>query len=306
VRHLLSRKTWFYRVLLPLLGRLGPERADRVLARLSSAVAPRARLVERLGAVDAGWDLQEAAGALAANLLRFEARDYPLSGLSDDQALGRFEVEGADLLAEAMDGPCGPILLGSHFGAYLAALHWLRRSRVPSRLLVQRPHHVSAELAAMFEEGIGTSWPQPEFFLKRRMRPGEGARKVWLARGAMKAGMAVYVNGDVAWPSGCARPGALLGTRRLFMAAWADLAAMTGAPVVPVLARHLPGGRFAVEFHEPWWVEPGGEGEAVARYLAMLESAIVEHPGEAVAHLTWPSFTGPGIGSGRPEPTRVG
>ena len=112
----------------------------------------------------------------------------------------------------------------------------------------------------------------------------------------------MYVNGDVAWPSGCARPGRLLGHRRTFLSAWADLAVMTGAPVIPVFCTHRPAGRFALTFDPPWTIDLGSEEAVVARYLERLEAEIAAHPADAVAHLLWPSFQAPPEGNAAPAP----
>jgi hypothetical protein len=74
---------------------------------------------------------------------------------------------------------------------------------------------------------------------------------------------------------------------RPFQALWAECAGLFRAPVVPVFCTGRPGGRLALEFDPPWEVARGAEGAAVARYLARLESAIVAHPADAVAHLLW-------------------
>jgi phosphatidylinositol dimannoside acyltransferase len=294
VRHLLSRKTWFYHVLLPVLRRLEPGRADAVLLAIGRALPlkqeHRGRVLRAGQFLEADWRFDEVLDKLAGNRARFAARDYLLSGLSDFEALGRFEVSGLQHLEQARATGTGLILLGSHFGAYLAALHWLARIKLPLRMLVQKPHHVSPELAELFDSTAGQKHPQSAFWLKREMGPGEGAQRIWHARAILREGNALYVNGDVAWPSGCVRLGRLLGREKGFLGAWADLAAMTGAPVVPFFVRHLHGGRYELTFEAPWEIRQGEQGTAVARYLRRLEAQIAAHPQEAIAYLTWPSF----------------
>lgn len=292
LRHFLSRKTWFYGVVLPMARRLGPAGGDALLGRLGRLVplkgVDRARLGRASDRLGADWDLEATSAALRANGPRFAARDYLLSGLSDAEALRRFHIEGLEHLDAARGAGRGVVLLGSHFGAYMPAFHWLARVRMPIRLLVQRPHHVSPELAALFD--AEAEHPQRAFFLKRGMPADEGARRVWHARAILRDGMALAVNGDVAWPSGCARRGRLLGVEQGFLGVWADLAVLTGAAVVPYFARHLPEGRYTIRFDVPWSIGPGDESAAVAAYLSRLEREIRAHPAEAVAHLTWPSF----------------
>ena len=45
------------------------------------------------------------------------------------------------------------------------------------------------------------------------------------------------------------------------LAVWADLSALTGAPVVFTFCEHRPGGRFGLRFEPIGRVEPGAEGE---------------------------------------------
>ncbi|RUL81586.1 lysophospholipid acyltransferase family protein [Tautonia sociabilis] len=321
-RCLTSWKPWFYQAALPALRQLGPARCDAALGALGRVLAAhpgRAKRIDRRltiarEALGADWDLDACRSALAANLARFAARDCTLEGLDDQEALSRFDASGVEHLDTALAEGRGAILLGGHFGAYLAALHWLVRRRVPLRAMLQRPRHVSAELSRWFDlagtaddphrpgpgPGPGTGpgplralLPQPGFFLRRTMPPGEGVLRVLRSRAALRAGLAVYLNGDVAWDSGCSRPGQLLGLRANYQAAWADLAALTGAPVLPILCVHRPGGRFGLTIDPPWTLRRGDQQAAVDRYLARLESAISSEPAEAIAHLLWPPSLGP-------------
>jgi lauroyl/myristoyl acyltransferase len=220
---------------------------------------------------------------------RFLARDLLLEGLGDAEALGRFDVRGYEHLCAALSAGRGVVIVGGHFGAHVAAIHWLYREGVPLRLLVQRPRHVSGYLRERFDRPDGPH-PQAGLFLKRGMPASEASARLVAARRALRDGMAVYLSGDVPWESGAARPGRLMGATRPFLGLWADLAALTGAAVVPVFARHRPGGRFVVELEAPFAVAPGAEGAAVGRYLALLDARIARDPAEAVAHLTWPCY----------------
>ncbi len=298
LRHLFSWKTLFYEALWPALRRLSPERTDAIvgaLGRLTHAAwPPRRRVlaaaVRRLDAV--AHDEPDPAAfraELAGNVARFLARDYPLDGLGDADAVARFSVEGEDCLDEALARGRGVILLGSHLGAHVAGLHWLYRRGLPLRLLVQRPQHVSRYLRARFDSDHGPH-PQPGLFLRRRLPPREAADRVLRARAALRDGLALYVSGDIPWASCSTRPGRLMGVVRPFLSLWADLAAATGAPVVLVFAGHEPGGRYSLRFEPPFLVPPGGEAAAVAHYLTALDGAIARDPAEAVAHLTWPCY----------------
>ena len=312
LRRALSWKSWFYRVVVPGLRRLGPARTDAALGWLGRAVVACrpglrreiARSVARTRAtLGATWDEPRTRRALAEHLGRIAARDLPLDGLADPAVLARFEVTGRDHLAEALALGRGAIVVGSHLGAHLPALGWLDRQGVPLRLLVQRPRHVSAGLHRVFDrEG---PHPQAEFSLRRAMTPAEGAARVLRARAALRAGMMVYLGGDILWPGPNCRPGRLLGCDRTFLAVWADLAALAEAPVVFLFAAHEPGGRYALTLDPPRIVAPGGEDAAVAAFLGRLEAEIRLHPADAAAYLLWPCFGPPAASIAAANP-RIG
>ena len=298
-RHVLSWKSWYYKVVLPGLRRLGPEACDAVLTRLGRAVAASpgrrreiARAVGRANALlGGGWDEPSTCRAVASNLARYAARDYPLDGATDRDVLDRFDIRGAEHLDAALSEGRGVVLVGSHLGAHVSAHHWLDRRGFPVRLLVQRPGHVSRDLRRRFDRAEVR--PQSEFFLRRSMTPAESVDRLIRARSALRDGMAVYLSGDILWPGPNCRKGRLLGVDRTFLAIWADLAAVARSPVVFLFASHQPGGRYALTFDRPRAVEPGQEDQAVASYLRRLEAEIVDHPAEAIAYLLWPCFGPP-------------
>jgi phosphatidylinositol dimannoside acyltransferase len=308
-RHLLSWKPLFFDGLLPPLRRLGPARCDAALRALGRGLAawpPRGRelaeAIERTGeALGAGWDAGATRGDVAANVPRFLARDYPLQGATDAEVFSRFEVRGREHLDAALATGRGVLLLGSHLGDYMGLVHWLHRRRVGFRLFVQRPKHVSRELLRRFEDDEGPH-PQSGLFVRRRMPPSEAAAHLLRAYSALRDGVALYLCGDIPWASRGARPGRFLGRDRTFLSVWADLAALTGAPVLPMFCTRLPGGRSSLTIDAPWGVPPGGEDAAVSRFLARLESEIVAHPADAVAYLTWPCYRTAGEGAGSAAP----
>ncbi len=300
LRRVLSWKSWYYKVALPLLRGLGPAHCDATLAavgRLVAASSPSRRqaiaaaLASARDVLGTDWDLEATAVAVAENLARFSARDYPIDGLTNQDVLDRFDTEGASHLDAALARGRGVVLVGSHLGAHLSALHWLYRRGVPLRLLVQRPRHVARELHRRFD--LEGPHPQSTFFLKRAMTPGEAAERLLRARSALRDGMAVYLSGDIPWPGSNCRKGRLLGVDRTFLTIWADLAALSEAPVVHLFANHRPGGRYGLCVDPPRRVEVGGEAAAVARYLRRLEAEIAAHPADAVAYLLWPCFGPP-------------
>lgn len=311
MRFHLSWKTAFYDLLLPRLRRQSPSRADAVLQGLGRAIhtfwPPRRpvldRATERALALFPDLDRVSFRSQLAGNVARFLARDLLLDGLADPEAANRFDVRGYEHIKSTFTQGRGVVLLGSHFGAHIAAVHWLYREGVPLRLLVQRPRHVSRYLQEQFDRSDGPH-PQAGLFLKRHMPPSDASACLVSARRALKDGLAVYLSGDVPWPSSSARPGRLMGASRPFLGLWADLAAITRSPVVPVFARFRPEGRFSLRFGPPMRVEPGSESASIALYLDHLDALITRHPSEAVAHFTWPCYLDAPASRPIPDATR--
>ncbi len=177
--------------------------------------------------LEADWDVAATSRALAANIPRYLARDYPIDGADDAHVLSRFDVTGTCHLDDALAAGRGVIVVGSHLGAHVAGLHWLYRRGVPLRLLVQRPGHVSRALKLRFD-GPGPH-PQPRLFLRRGLATGDAAERLLRAHAALRDGYAVYLNGDIPWPGPNARPGHFLGRDRALLAIWADLAVLARA-----------------------------------------------------------------------------
>ncbi len=293
-RHFLSWKPLFYEALLPVLRRLGPERGDAVLSRLGNLLglwpARRRELEAALerarGALGTSWEPKSTRALLEVNILRFLARDCLLDETTEASFVDRFEVQGGDNLRAALDAGRGVVVVGSHLGNHLAAMHWMYRTGIPLRLLIQRVPHCSRYLRARFDDESGPH-PQTGFFLRRDLAPEVAAQRVFRTRAALRDGLAVYLKGDVPWIGPNTRPGRFLGVERPFQALWAEFAGRFRAPVVMVFCTHLPVGRFRLVFDTPWNVDRGDEQAAVTRYLGRLEDEIRTHPADAVAHLLW-------------------
>jgi lauroyl/myristoyl acyltransferase len=290
-RHILSWKSWYYSAILPALRRLGPERADAALGLLGRSLCGwrgrrdrDAALLRARAALGADWDIASTRRTLAAEAPRFLARDLLLDGLAHADALARFDVSGFDPVQALLAEGRGVVLLGSHYGAHLSALHWLDRQGVDFRMLVQRPKHLSRRLRARFD-AEHPRFPQRAFDLRRGMPPDEAARRVLVARDALRAGLCLYLNGDISLPSPGARTGRFLGRDRPFLAVWSDLARLARVPVVPLFCTHQAGGRYRLIFEPAWETQPGAPEDAVARYLQLLERHIAADPSQAVLHL---------------------
>jgi phosphatidylinositol dimannoside acyltransferase len=300
LRHILAWKFVFYGLLLPVLRGLGRTRGDAILGLLgwlSLAMRPgqrrrlRAALARARIALDADWSIETTWPVLAANTARFLARDYPLDRQSDQAVLGRFEVSGYDRLRATLADGRGAILVGSHLGGHIAAVHWLFRRGIPLRLLVQRPRHISSELNRRFD--AAGPHPQTGMFLRRDLSRAVAVERVFRARAALRDGLAIYLNGDIPWSGPNTYCGLLLGRPQRLLAIWTELAVLTGAPVFLVFCTHQPGGRFALELEAVGHLRPGEEENAVADYLRQLEARIAASPADAVAHLLWPCYQSP-------------
>jgi lauroyl/myristoyl acyltransferase len=305
---LLSWKSAFYRAILPSLRRLGPERSEAVLDAIAKVALLDPRWATLIGratdraaaALPGGADPGVVRRLLPASIVQSLARDVLLDGLDDRRFEDRFDVEGFEHVVAALAAGNGLILVHAHFGAFLPGLHWLYRQDLPMRSLIQRPHHVSADLNRHFDRGRDPH-PQPGFFLRRLPPAGEAAALLLRARALLREGLALSVCGDVPWNTGAEAD--WLGRRWRILDHWTHLAAATGAAVVPAFALHLPRGRFGLRFEAPRRVTTAGTGEALAWYLARLEGHVRRHPAQAIAYWTWPSYrlpvevAGAGLGS---------
>jgi lauroyl/myristoyl acyltransferase len=56
------------------------------------------------------------------------------------------------------------------------------------------------------------------------------------------------------------------------------LARAAGAPVLPAFCLLRPDRRYTIAIGEPWTVTPGGEADALARWVTVLEAMVRRHP----------------------------
>ncbi len=294
-------KPFVYSAVLPALRQAKPWIADRLLRfggriatmpRLGWHRRARLRIEEVSRTVDASWDRPRLVGQLAEGLARFTARDVLLENVSLAELSERFEISGSEFVRDSLRSGRGIILLGSHFGGHLGALHWMVRTGLSVRFLVQRPYHASKTLLTRFDAAEGPH-AQSGFCLTRDLTSKGAVSLMMRARIALLDGWGVYLNGDIPWPGCNTRRGTLLGLEQSWLAIWADLAALTGAPVVPVFCEHRGAGRYRLIFEAPRVIQPGSEDEAVQESLGLLESRIIARPDDAPAHLLWPCYGGP-------------
>jgi lauroyl/myristoyl acyltransferase len=314
LRGIFCWKFHFYELWLPVLRLLGPAWCDAALCGLGRAavlVRPgRKKTLKRAlrraeRALELDTPLEPLWPDLAANTARILARDCPLDLRNDTLVLDRFDVRGREHLERALAAGKGAIVVGSHMGAHIAGLHWLFRSGLPVRAVVQRPRHISRELGRRFDAAEGAH-RQADLFLHRDLSPQAAIERMVRARAALRDGMAVYLCGDIPWQGANTRAGRLLGYRRRFLTIWTDLAVLTRAPVFYLFCTHLHGGRLSLELEAVGRVHRGEEDDALADYLKQLEARIATHTTQAVPYLLWTSYDPAAAGSSSLSAPRAG
>jgi phosphatidylinositol dimannoside acyltransferase len=298
-RRWLNLRKGLLRSILPVVRLLPPRAASRFVASIGRAEYSRVPTVRIR--VDAAvtrwghhlghrWDVAAVGGELAANQVRSRTRDLLLDGLTDHQVAGLFEVSGRDALDDALAEGRGAILLGNHFGADLMPAHWLIRHRFEYRMLAEKPRHVSGVLSRHFE--IGGPLGQDKLFLSRSATPSETALAFLRATRILDAGMIVHIAGDVRWAGPNTTEAEFLGRTHSFTTTWVTLAALTGAPVVPVFCRMDRAGAYHLEFLEPFTVpadaqRPGRARPWVRRNLLLIEERVRRYPCNSNDYLFW-------------------
>ena len=288
------------RVLMPLLRRVPAPMSAAVVDGLGwinyNLVPGNREIYERAvrrGRDETGevWDDPVVARQLATGLVHWRSRDRLLDGLTDAQALGRFEVEGRDHLDRAYAQHRGVILLGNHFGSHLHPSHWLYREGFPLRLFMERPRNVSKYMTSQF--GTDGALGQEKLFISRRSTPTEAAGSILRAMRMLNTGMVLQIACDVRWQGAHTAPAQFLGATYLFSTTWVVLAAMTGAPVVPVFCRPDGQGRYVLEFQSSFRVPAaaprnGQDAQYVQRGLDAIAEQVRQHPHLSNDYFTWP------------------
>ncbi len=299
-RRLLNIRKYLLRRVLPALRLLPLPYASRLIAGIGRT---EYRLMKdlRLGYQDAvarkgvvlgcNWDIDSVSQDLAGNQIWWRTRDLLLDGVTNERVEPMFLVTGRSNLDAAIARKRGVILLTSHYGAHLLPTHWLARHEYPLRFYMERPRHVSKFLERQFQnEG---PLAQDRLFISRKGDPTGSAGSILRAAKALKAGMILYVAGDVRWTGPNTQSARFLGHRYQFSATWVRLAAMTGAPVVPVFCHMQPQGTYHLEFLAP--LEVGDDGADVDQtehwvqsFLGLLEDQVRLHPANSNEYFFWP------------------
>jgi KDO2-lipid IV(A) lauroyltransferase len=182
------------------------------------------------------------------------------------------------------------ILLCNHFGSHMMPAHWLMRERYPLRLYMERPRHISRFLARQFDTDGPTG--QRKLFVSRKASPAEGASSVMRAARVIQAGMILMIAGDVRWTGTWTSPATFLGHPYTFSNTWVRLAALTGAPIVPVFCRIEADGSFRLEFRDPYTLPRGNPGpeetaDRVQAFLHTIEAEVENYPENSGEYFFW-------------------
>jgi phosphatidylinositol dimannoside acyltransferase len=241
-------------------------------------------------ALNCEWNVPGISRELAGNHILWRTRDLLLDGVSDARALDMFTVSGREHLEAVQRLGRGGIVLASHFGAHLLPAHWLYREKFPVRLYMERPRFISRYMARQFE----TDGPfgQDKLFISRQSVPADSASSIIRASRALKAGMLLYLAGDVRWTGQLTEECHFLGKTLRFSTTWAVLAAMTRAPVLMVFCRMEADGRYHIEFFPAFQVpadapEKGETGQWVRHFLEILEGQVRRYPANSNDYFFW-------------------
>jgi KDO2-lipid IV(A) lauroyltransferase len=297
----LNIRKYFLGMILPALRRLPLPVASRMIAGIGrseyalfrSLRAEFDAAVERgAGRLGCDWDRDGVSRALCGNQIRFRTRDRLLDGVPDHRLEPLFLVSGRDSLDQARQQGKGVILLSSHFGAHLLPAHWLYRQGYPLRFYMERPRHISKYLTRQFESD-GPLGQSKLFITRSKDDPATSARSILRASRVLSAGMLIYLAGDVRWPGQNTQAARFLGRTYRFSATWVRLAALSGAPVVPVFCRMMPDGRYQIEFHPPFHVpenapRSGQTSGWVQSFLELLEEQVRLYPDNSNEYFFWP------------------
>ncbi|WP_435018988.1 lysophospholipid acyltransferase family protein [Tundrisphaera sp. TA3] len=311
--HWVGLQKHILRVILPIL-RLWPARLSAAfldwIGWVDYALVPGqkdryAEVVARARReLDRAWDDRAVARRLSSGLVTWRTRDRLLDGMSDRKALDRFIVHGKEHLDAALAEGRGAILLANHFGSHMTSSHWLFRQGYDLRLFSERPRNVSKYLGQQFR----TDGPlgQEKLFISRRSTPTEAAGSILRASRVLKAGMVLKIASDVRWHGGHTAPGHFLGKTYQFSTTWIVLAAMTGAPIVPVFARPDDRGRYILDFlpsfHVPADAPRNGEASTYVQHaLDLITEQVRLHPEQSNDYFYWTSPAASGVEAPRKQ-----
>ncbi len=227
---------------------------------------------------------------LAGNHILWRTRDMLLDGVSDRRAEGMFSISGREHLDAALAEGKGCIILTSHFGAHMLPAHWLYRQDYPLRLYMERPRNVSRFMSRRFVSEGPLS--QDKLFISRKGDFKDAASSILRASRVLRAGLLLFLAGDVRWSGQMTEQAQFLGRTLRFSTTWIILASLSEAPVVIVYCRIGPDRRYHIDFHPPFHVpkdaqQQGQTGYWVQHFMDVLEQQIRLHPTNSNDYLFW-------------------
>ncbi|MDR3639182.1 MAG: lysophospholipid acyltransferase family protein [Isosphaeraceae bacterium] len=236
------------------------------------------------------WDVRQVSRSLARQTYRWRVRDRLLEGRSDARVRLLFDVRGRDHLDAAVARGKGVILLANHFGSHVMIAHWMLRQGYSARWFGERPRNVSTYLGRQLRSDGPLG--QDGLFLSRRGEVSESAARILHAARVLNAGMVLMLASDVRSVDPRAAHVEFLGRVGSFATTWVNLAAITGAAVVPAFCRLDESGIHHLEFHDPYHVPPDarrpGQGqEWVRRALAAVEEHVLAYPEQSNDYFFW-------------------
>ncbi len=240
--------------------------------------------------LECDWDVPTISQELAGNQILWRTRDLLLDGVSDQRAEGMFSITGREHLDAAIAEGKGCIVLTSHFGAHMLPAHWLYRQNYPLRLYMERPRNVSRFMSRRFVTEGPLS--QDKLFISRRGDSKDAASSILRASRVLRAGLLLFLAGDVRWSGQMTEQAQFLGRTLRFSTTWIVLASLSEAPVVIVCCRIGPDRRYHIDFHPPFHVpkdaqQQGQTGYWVQHFMHVLEQQIRRHPTNSNDYLFW-------------------
>jgi phosphatidylinositol dimannoside acyltransferase len=276
-----------YRVAISCLDAMGSIDRFTEPGRLRRYQRVVAESAERLGC---RWNAPKVARALACQSYRGQIRDLLFDRCSDPQVEALFDVRGREHLEAAVALGKGVILLSNHNRSQLAMIHWLFRQGFPIRWFGEQPRNISRYLSRQFR----TDGPlgQAGLFIMRRTAPGRSTPMVLQATRILNAGLVLAIAYDIRWRDGRAAPATFLGRTETYSTNWVNLAALTGAAIVPAFCRMGSRGTYHVDFRAHYHIPPNAirDGRAtpwVQEALNALEEQIRIHPEQSDDYLFW-------------------
>jgi lauroyl/myristoyl acyltransferase len=272
-----------YRVALALVGCLSDKLADRFAVSLATAaflLTPKRRAIVRanLRQVMGPQSSEPELNRLAARIYQTVARYY-VDLLStprfDVQALrdNRVRQEGYEHLRDALNAGQGAIVATVHYGCPEMALQAARAWNLRFLVLIEAIE--PPELAALFAKLRGSH--------QHRFEPA-GLAGVKAAIRTLRGGGAVLlaVDRDIQGHGACVP---FFGRPARIPLGAAELARLTGAPILPAISRRLPNGQAFVTIEAPLEMAKTADARAdaedtTARLIQRFEPYIRSDPGQ--------------------------